>query len=162
MQIDSDNGMVPSSNKPLAELMLIDQNVLFSSLGSNELSFQFLVLLLWHWMSDGSLFVCVNIDKLQVIAVWFLMYCGRFSMSVRSQTPFYWSLPLQNVLVKCADTGEPHCDGLVQDCSNSSASTMELLQSCTMPSIITLITHWPLPGRCGCNLKSITHIKDGL
>ena len=26
-------------------------------------------------------------------------------------------------------------DGLVQDCSNSSASAMELLQSCTKPSI---------------------------
>ena len=26
---------------------------------------------------------------------------------------------------------EEHTDGLVQDCSNSSASAMELLQSCT-------------------------------
>ena len=28
-------------------------------------------------------------------------------------------------------------DGLVQDCSNSSALAMELLQSCTKPSIFT-------------------------
>ena len=28
-----------------------------------------------------------------------------------------------------------HIDGLVQDCSNSSALAMELLQSCTKPSI---------------------------
>ena len=28
-----------------------------------------------------------------------------------------------------------HSDGLVQDCCNSSALAMELLQSCTMPSI---------------------------
>ena len=26
-------------------------------------------------------------------------------------------------------------DGLVQDCSNSSANTLELLQSCTKPSV---------------------------
>ena len=30
-----------------------------------------------------------------------------------------------------------HIDGLVQDCSNSSALAMELLQSCTKPSNIT-------------------------
>ena len=34
-----------------------------------------------------------------------------------------------------------HIDGLVQDCSNSSALAMELLQSCTKPSILG---HWPL------------------
>ena len=28
-----------------------------------------------------------------------------------------------------------HIDGLVQDCSNSSALALELLQSCTKPSI---------------------------
>ena len=30
---------------------------------------------------------------------------------------------------------EYHINGLVQDCSNSSALAMELLQSCTKPSI---------------------------
>ena len=30
---------------------------------------------------------------------------------------------------------QKHIDGLVQDCSNSSALAMELLQSCTKPSI---------------------------
>ena len=29
----------------------------------------------------------------------------------------------------------PHIDGLVQDCSNSIANALELLQSCTKPSI---------------------------
>ena len=29
-----------------------------------------------------------------------------------------------------------HVDGLVQDCSNSSALAMELLQSCTKPSML--------------------------
>ena len=36
---------------------------------------------------------------------------------------------------------KPHIDGLVQGCSNSSALAMELLQSCTKPSILT---HWEL------------------
>ena len=31
-----------------------------------------------------------------------------------------------------------HIDGLVQDCSNSSALAEELLQSCTKPFIYTL------------------------
>ena len=31
--------------------------------------------------------------------------------------------------------GQYHIDGLVQDCSNSIANTLELLQSCTKPSI---------------------------
>ena len=33
-----------------------------------------------------------------------------------------------------------HIDGLVQDCSNSSALAMELLQSCTKPSILLFYT----------------------
>ena len=31
--------------------------------------------------------------------------------------------------------GQQHIDGLVQDCSNSSVLSMELLQSCTKPSL---------------------------
>ena len=41
---------------------------------------------------------------------------------------------------------QAHIDGLVQDCSNSSASAMELLQSCTEPSIYCVQTsapYWP-------------------
>ena len=33
---------------------------------------------------------------------------------------------------------ENHIDGLVQDCSNSSASALDLLQSCTKPSIYVI------------------------
>ena len=36
-----------------------------------------------------------------------------------------------------------HVDGLVQDYSNSSALAMELLQSCTKPSVLDLL--WPQP-----------------
>ena len=41
-----------------------------------------------------------------------------------------------------------HIGGLVQDCSNSSALAMELLQSCTKPSIWN-ISHWCLFQWCG-------------
>ena len=37
--------------------------------------------------------------------------------------------------VKIALKWKLHFDGLVQDSSNSSASAMELMQSCTKPSI---------------------------
>ena len=33
------------------------------------------------------------------------------------------------------DHGKHHMEGLAQDCSNSSALAMELLQSCAKPSI---------------------------
>ena len=39
-----------------------------------------------------------------------------------------------------ADTKGIHMDGLVQDCSNSSALAMELLQSCTKPSVLSINT----------------------
>ena len=60
-----------------------------------------------------------------------------------------WCYPLlclESVFINLFDQ---HFDGLVQDCSNSSALAMELLQSCTKPSILlTLKTfineknHW--------------------
>ena len=36
-------------------------------------------------------------------------------------------------------TREVHIDGLVQDCNNSIASALELLQSCTKPSMYNQI-----------------------
>ena len=50
--------------------------------------------------------------------------------------PSVWSL---SWIIKLTDSS--HIDGLVQDCSNSSALAMELLQSCTKPSIWTY-GHW--------------------
>ena len=41
----------------------------------------------------------------------------------------------QNSLKLCYILGVLHLDGLVQDCSNSSALALELLQSCTKPLI---------------------------
>ena len=35
-------------------------------------------------------------------------------------------------------------DGLVQDCSNSIANALELLQSCTKPSMYALVNEKPL------------------
>ena len=42
---------------------------------------------------------------------------------------------LYGILYKQFDGLEGYIEGLVQDCSNSSALEMELLQSCTKPSI---------------------------
>ena len=36
--------------------------------------------------------------------------------------------------------GDAYIDGLVQDCSNSIANALELLQSCTKPSIYALVS----------------------
>ena len=48
--------------------------------------------------------------------------------------------------------GEDEIDDLVQDCINSSALAMELLQSCTKPSQITVHhTPWNEIDLCGIN-----------
>ena len=39
------------------------------------------------------------------------------------------------------DKFQPHIDGLLQDCSNSIADTLELLQSCTKTSIYTYMSY---------------------
>ena len=43
----------------------------------------------------------------------------------------YWAV----IVLDTPKPGEHHIDGLVQDCSNSIANAMELLQSCNKPSI---------------------------
>ena len=50
-----------------------------------------------------------------------------------------------------------HMYGLVQDCSNSSALTMELLQSCNKPSMLSLIARFMGPkwGPSGANRTQV-------
>ena len=55
--------------------------------------------------------------------------------------PFYNIFP-RKILWLCPGdkrSSHEHFDGLVHDCSNSSALAMELLQSCTEPSICTVL-----------------------
>ena len=44
-----------------------------------------------------------------------------------------------SLIVRNSSVAKYHFDGLVQDCSNSSALAMELLQSSTKPTIYILI-----------------------
>ena len=51
-----------------------------------------------------------------------------------------------------------YVDGLVQACSNSSASAMELLLSYTKPSILCIpmfLFNWLAPGRCGSDVRFV-------
>ena len=65
----------------------------------------------------------------------------------QGKAPIFHSTSIQvtlNVIRTDADTFDRkymtyHVDGLVQDCSNSSALAMELLQSCTKPSMYSII-----------------------
>ena len=43
----------------------------------------------------------------------------------------------------CLEWPSSNIDGLVQDCNNSSALAMVLLQSCTKPSILSLVFTQP-------------------
>ena len=67
-----------------------------------------------------------HLDKISV-----RFFCGRCSSLLYSVLQQSWS---GDVLVSSYQSIH-HIDGLVQDCSNSSALAMELLQSCTKPSI---------------------------
>ena len=49
-------------------------------------------------------------------------------------TPHANMLPIKHADTKCHYIEQGLIDGLVQDCSNSIANALELLQSCTKPS----------------------------
>ena len=68
-------------------------------------------------------------------------------------THFSWIYNLENsfgdlamCIVKSSQTQAYPIDGLVQDCCNSSALAMKLLQSCTRPSIWGMLPWQPLLG----------------
>ena len=75
--------------------------------------------------------------------------CGRKCHGPRaSVTTFSWTS------VRCMD-------GLVQDCSNSSASAMEILQSCTKPLNVMfthLLTGWLTHGHSGQHIHVCMNI----
>ena len=55
---------------------------------------------------------------------------------------FWWTGTIQLLLIVCQGcfiSAVPYIDGLVQDCSISSALALEILQSCTKPSISYMI-----------------------
>ena len=75
-------------------------------------------------------------DVVSVDAVWLKWHCYRGRFDCRNCR-----------MINCAPL--QYIDGLVQDCSISSALAMETLQSCTKPSIQ------------GCNLTSFLFYLDG-
>ena len=64
-------------------------------------------------------------SKNRVHISWDILYCGFVSVCVTE------SSEKQN-----------HVDGFVQDCSNSIANALEILQSCTKPSIWYYFVLW--------------------
>ena len=72
--------------------------------------------------------------KHSIVAVQLLL-SSSWETSLQNNTIFHWlganlESPLNMLLFKMDDI-----NGLVQDCSNSTANALELLQSCTKPSI---------------------------
>ena len=54
-----------------------------------------------------------------------------------------WIHALKNDLIPNSELYIGYTDGLVQDCSNSSAIALELLQPCTKPSLWKWFHYWP-------------------
>ena len=94
----------------------------------------------WLWVAHVTL---------QNLSLTSLQHCGNpvwlygptnCPGSAKPLSPVFQTPWTPNILLQVAVSevlGHAHFDGLVQDCSNSSALTMELLQSCTKPSICT-------------------------
>ena len=89
------------------------------------------------WAGAGELFYS-SMNKMAVAAILGTL-CMLFSwMKIyRLKKYIYHS----NVYISFTGLVESYFDGLTQDCSNSSALAMELLQSCTNPKILNLYQH---------------------
>ena len=65
--------------------------------------------------------------------------CIIFSASLRANlllaSEQIYVVKLICIIAKTFNNADGHFNGLVQDCSNSIANALELLQSCTKPSI---------------------------
>ena len=68
-----------------------------------------------------GVYVVINVVKCYVSTCYFLSVQGYYT--------------IQCHLITTAITNNTNIDGLVQDCSNSIVNALELLQSCTKPSI---------------------------
>ena len=70
-------------------------------------------------------------------------YTSRRSWRARWRLSSWRSTLIPSMV--CVERGEvTYIDGLVQDCSISIALAMEILQSCTKPSIWSLMFYWTL------------------
>ena len=67
----------------------------------------------------------------------------NFDIKENISAPFYWQLDSSHKgpVTWTAFPRRHHVDGLVQNCSNSIANTLELLQSCTEPSMWIFTRH---------------------
>ena len=66
--------------------------------------------------------------------VWEILGPG-FKVNIHTEIRITISLPVYTYNIYIYQYAIYHIDGLVQDCSNSIANTLKLLQSCTKPSI---------------------------
>ena len=117
-----------------------------------------------RWPSEGRLFLRASSRKevhcwtrfvsMNTSTIWNTRYTTLVLLHTSWESPkratwskkSWWHIILHECL------SQDHTDGLTQDCVNSSALALELLQSCTMPSTITRrnysTNHPSLPPSC--------------
>ena len=103
---------------------------------------------------------CTKVDypaRARSMQVCWHTYWHEFWMSHKQRQQWVsqqWSLvSIRQVTMYTAWHWE-YIDGLVQDCSNSSALAMELLQSCTKPSICNQLYHYELAHGAATSFKA--------
>ena len=103
-------------------------------MGCNEL------IVIYNLMGESYCVPWYRIMEMCIFNGSFLLkiYCKDYHIVIIE--PWVWQVCITLMYEFDTDSGlfgdvKHHFDGLVQDCSNSSALAMELLRSCTKPSI---------------------------
>ena len=94
----------------------------------NIISTLYLHLFHYPWPRDENMFVNWVWAMAKSTAIFYLGHSDALSNNMLFD-PFF-------------NGTHSHIDGLVQDCSNSIATALELLQSCTQPLIYPCHSHW--------------------
>ena len=92
------------------------------------------------WKNQGLCLQRKYWTGLQYNDIWINLFCISISRGWEKRFPQRHKSYPDNVC-KLQKLHGAYIDGLVQDCSNSSALAMELLQSCTKPSICVSLLH---------------------
>ena len=91
------------------------------------------------WQDSCTCVVHVKISRNRMAQNWIIATYYFYCILIDSHKQWQWEVS-QDFLPDVTSTVD-QIDGLVQDCSNSSALAMELLQSCTKPLKLSLDIH---------------------
>ena len=114
---------------------------------------------LWEYQSHDVIITSLLHQNDVTTSFWYnndviITPCVRWVVkgNIMKYTVLYWTIFALILQCMIGARFEQYVDGLAQDCSNSIALAMELLQSCTKPSLWSRIRkHSTCPGTLSCD-----------